>query len=352
MFRNGNRAHTGHGGPARYQVVLLVLLVLAAPSALPLGAEAALPKAVTKTYNVPVVGPVKIINGNLLVSEARRALIEKKQAPQAQTRPETGKAPVATPNPTPAPTPLEPRVSDPSVTVLMYHNIAPANSDLCRDGTDLTVSIEDFRAQMQYLKDRGYTTITVEQLRAFLYEGASVPPKSLLLTFDDGYASNVFLVAPILQDYGFHGAIFVIGSLLVRAGSISEPKDFRPDTIQYFSWSAVNPLPDAIELQAHTYHGHRWENGQAALLEWRQEQIADDLRAQLKDFEGQQGLAQPIAIAYPYGSYDQETIAALRDVGLKIGFAVYPGRVYSTTNPFEVPRYRVFPGLDLSTILP
>ena len=85
-----------------------------------------------------------------------------------------------------------------SAPVLMYHAVGP------EEGADwprtLIMKPELFEAHLQYLKEQGYTIVTVAELAERLQQGKSVD-KYVALSFDDGYKNNHSVVLPILQKY-------------------------------------------------------------------------------------------------------------------------------------------------------
>lgn len=84
------------------------------------------------------------------------------------------------------------------VPILMYHLIGGQS----RSRYD--VPAKDFAAQMQYLAQHGYTTVSVDQIAAALRSQAELPPCPIAITFDDGYRVTYENALPILQQYGFH----------------------------------------------------------------------------------------------------------------------------------------------------
>ncbi len=95
------------------------------------------------------------------------------------------------------------------VPVLLYHEISEA-----REVNPYTESIADFRRQMKYLKENGYKTLTTSQLVQYMQDGASIPEKAVVITFEDGYASAYSRVLPVLENYNFHALLFVRGSFI------------------------------------------------------------------------------------------------------------------------------------------
>ncbi|MCZ7667599.1 MAG: polysaccharide deacetylase family protein [Chloroflexi bacterium] len=96
------------------------------------------------------------------------------------------------------------------VPILMYHYISvpPADADIYRQ--DLSVTPENFRQQMAYLAENGYTPIDLYQLSAAITAKTDLPDKPVILTFDDGYLDNYENAFPVLQEFGFPGTFFII----------------------------------------------------------------------------------------------------------------------------------------------
>lgn len=94
----------------------------------------------------------------------------------------------------------------PHVPILMYHEIAsPAETE-----SNLSVSPDQFAAQLQYLHDAGYQTPTFTEAAAALAGGpGSLPSRSVVLTFDDGYADFHSQALPLLEKFGFTATVFV-----------------------------------------------------------------------------------------------------------------------------------------------
>src|SRR5262249_9737715 len=127
------------------------------------------------------------------------------------------------------------------VPILMYHyiSVAPRNSDIYR--IDLSVSPNNFRDQMQWLKDKGYTTITPDDLFAALTQGAKLPSQPILLTFDDGYEDAYTSAFPILKEFGFTGTFFIVTGF-IDAGDRN-----------YLTWAQAKEMAEAgMSIQNHS----------------------------------------------------------------------------------------------------
>jgi peptidoglycan/xylan/chitin deacetylase (PgdA/CDA1 family) len=222
------------------------------------------------------------------------------------------------PDPTPIPVVPE-RVQ---VPILMYHYVSdlPPGADRLR--RDLTVSPENFEAQLQYLASAGYHPITLTDLYHCLTEGYPLPDKPVVLTFDDGYRDAYEVVFPLLLKYGVSGTFFVLASP-AQYGS--------PD---YLTWDQAKEMSDA----GMAIEGHGRDHV--------------DLRGRSNDFLVYQTLGIQEAIvyhtdrlprffAYPSGQYDANTIAVLKSAGYWGAVTTKPGQEHTLENLFEMPRLRV-----------
>lgn len=100
--------------------------------------------------------------------------------------------------------------------VLEYHNF----TDDPAQATDYTMTISGLRRDLDFLRDRGYTTILPRELAAGqLDSGAPLPQKAVLLTFDDGYESNYTLAFPLLREYGAKAAVSLITARIDEGAS-------------------------------------------------------------------------------------------------------------------------------------
>jgi peptidoglycan/xylan/chitin deacetylase (PgdA/CDA1 family) len=95
------------------------------------------------------------------------------------------------------------------VPIILYHriDISPINSQYY-------VPPQKFEEEMKLLHDWGYTTITTELLIKAITEGADLPPRPLIITFDDGHLNNYTTAFPIMQKYGFTGILYLVANYL------------------------------------------------------------------------------------------------------------------------------------------
>jgi hypothetical protein len=153
-----------------------------------------------------------------------------------------------------------------AIPVIMYHGVG--NDYPGWEWNHLVIPVEVFDGQMRILKERGWTTISLEQLHAHMATGASVPERSIVLTFDDGYRDNYVHAFPILKKYGHRAAIWMSTDFV-------DPRVDCPPTLDdvwakrvgmdeldargYLSWAEMRRMVESglVEIQSHA-KTHTW----------------------------------------------------------------------------------------------
>ncbi len=108
-----------------------------------------------------------------------------------------------------------------SIPVVMFHSVADDREGRPAAFT-LYAGVAEFESYLAYLKRRRWVTITLQDLHDAQSGRKTLPPRSIVLTFDDGYLDNWVVVAPLLRKYGFTGTVFV-PSDFVQPGETPRP---------------------------------------------------------------------------------------------------------------------------------
>ncbi len=191
------------------------------------------------------------------------------------------------------------KYNDKSIPVIMYHSID------YEEGNELRVPKEKFREQMKYLKDSGYTTLTMDEVYGFMKNNKPVPEKSIVLTFDDGYKDNYENAYPILKEFGFKGTVFIITNCI--------------DTDKGFLTSKELKEMDkgGMDIESHTLNHDKLDelsyNKQVETLKGSKEVLEKLLNKKVK------------YIGYPYGKYNKDTMKAAEDAGYNVAFTTESG---------------------------
>jgi len=225
--------------------------------------------------------------------------------------------------------------SDHGVPVLLYHHILDDfDEPLFRSTT--TVPFSQFFKEMTYLKENGYTAITPDMLLAYVRNEQLLPPKSVLITFDDGLKSTYIYAYPLLKRYGFRATVFMITGRMRPA-----PQPFDPTGLQFLSKQEIAQMRDIMTFESHTNHFHLsdQEYGPYLLFKPYEDVMADLLASKEK--------IGATAIAYPFGAYNQRVIGMVKQAGFTMAFTTKKGTVYPGDPAFELKRQWVYPRISL-----
>jgi len=216
------------------------------------------------------------------------------------------------------------------VPVLMYHSVTEDPSDL----NDATLMADTLRSHLEALREAGYESVSYGDLVRYVQNGVPLPEKPVVITFDDGYANNLTLAAPMLEEYGFSAQIAVIGC--------SVGKDTYKDTGEamtpHFSLEEAQPWIDAgiINLHSHSYDMHQVESRdgmgcRAGLIPLDGESEEEYTAAVRADHERayeqltQAGPADTAVFTYPYGRYSELSEVLLSELGVSVTVSTNPG---------------------------
>ncbi len=205
------------------------------------------------------------------------------------------------------------------IPVLMYHKVGPDKDN------DAVIGEELFLAQMKFLKDNDFHPLTMDQLYDYVTNGAPVPTKPVVLTFDDGYADTYSIVYPTLKKYGFAATVFVNGG----------------DVGQRLTWAQLKEMKDnGITISNHGYLHER-------MGEMDGERQYNNIK------NGQDALARNLGIennkwfCYPYGSTNIETAAAIKKNNIAMAVTMNPGWVHVGDDPYTLHRIWIGNAVDV-----
>ena len=222
--------------------------------------------------------------------------------------------------------------ADDSAVVFMYHRFGedryPATN----------IRVDQFRQQMEYLRDGGFTVIPLEELLAFLSGGQPLPSKAVVITVDDAYLSVYEVAYPLLLEYGFPFTVFVA----------TNPPDHKLPG--YMKWDQMREMAGKGVTFANHGAGHiymverlpgesegQWQSRVAADIEKGWRRLTEELPAPMAG-----------VFAYPYGEYDSGVAEILKDRGY-IAFGQQSGAIGRLSDQRALPRFpmaEAFAGMD------
>ena len=230
--------------------------------------------------------------------------------------------------------PISPLARDVPVPILMYHSVSDAPAASIRA---LSVRPAVFAAQLDYLRQHGFSGLTFGELCKHRRAGQPLPEHPIVLTFDDGYADFIEEALPMLMKHGFPATVFATTGWLDDAGlhAAGTPPDRMLSCAQLAELSAAG-----IEIGAHS-HSHA-----------QLDQLSEPrLRAELADSKHllEDRLGHAISsLAYPYGYSSKRVREVSREVGYLQAAAVANVPAAPTCDPTSVPRLTIRRSTSLS----
>src|SRR5574344_2139872 len=217
------------------------------------------------------------------------------------------------------------------VPIVMYHSVIKSKS-----GKYIVHPIE-FESDLKYIKENGYTTITMTDLIDYVYMDKTLPEKPIILTFDDGYYNNMGYVQPILSKYNMKAVISIVGRYTDRYTKIDEANM----NYGYLRWKDIKDLmkDGCLEFQNHTYNLHSYKNGRNGcskkFLEPKikyQKIIYEDIKKLQDEFKENTNY-EPNTFTYPFGAISKESVYIIQKMGFKATLSCTEGINYINKNP-------------------
>ena len=208
-----------------------------------------------------------------------------------------------------------------TVPILLYHSIPNHSSPDSR----YEVSADDFMAQMRKLREWGYDTVSIQELVNHINKGHTLPPRPIVISFDDGY-QNVFDNAyPVMERFGFTGTIYIVANRLNSEGFLNQ------EELELL-------LESGWEVGSHGMtHTELTQNHNLVRTEILQSRLDLDNTLGIKVF----------SFAYPFGSLDWYISNKVFDYGYRAAVGVGNLSVHSYGTVYNLSRREVEGGVSL-----
>ena len=217
------------------------------------------------------------------------------------------------------------------VAVLNYHFFYdPSIGEVCNEG--ICEDVKDFRAQLDYLKQNNYKTLTMKEFRDWMYGVTEIPEKSVLITIDDGAMGtgkhNGNKLIPILEEYQMHATLFLITSW----------------------WDIENYRSPYLDIESHSndMHNESWCQGVyrgARMLCQSDEQIRADLQKSIDV------IGSKLAYCFPFYAYDNRTVNLVKSLGFDLAFIGGNAKATRSSDKWRIPRYPIMASTSLQSFI-
>ena len=226
----------------------------------------------------------------------------------------------------------ENRNTAPSPLVLMYHGTTPGKG---APANRYSINSLRFRQQMDFLQEHGWNTLCVRDL----LKPESLPTRSVLITFDDGYRNNFENAFLPLVERGMRATWFIVSDRIGRHAHWMGPEN--PETEMLESGQLREMAASGMEIGSHT-------STHPDLTAIAADQVKQEIRSSKEGLEDIFGF-DIASFAYPYGRYNDLAINAVHDAGYSLACGVRPGLVNTQLEPYQLRRVTVFADDSLGT---
>lgn len=209
------------------------------------------------------------------------------------------------------------------VPILMYHYISVPPMDADQYRLDLSVSPALFAEHLRWLRENGYTTISLDEVYRALTEGAPLPDRAVVLTFDDGYEDAYTHAFPLLHAYGLTGTFFVVTEWI------------DAHTPGYLTWDQAREMAaGGMAIQSHTRsHPDLTDTCDYNCLVYQLLGSAETIEAEIG--------VRPHFFCYPGGRYNAEVLRVVEQAGFSAAVTTQAGTFQINDRLLELPRARI-----------
>jgi peptidoglycan/xylan/chitin deacetylase (PgdA/CDA1 family) len=241
-------------------------------------------------------------SGNATAQTKKKGAAKKAKAEEA----EAGKVRNATPQPD-----WEPHTGP--VPILEYHvlGVAPESEEY----PELFVARPDFRHQLEWLDENGYQAVTLEQVEDAWFRGGTLPPKPVVLSFDDGYRPQFTFALPQLEKHGWAGVL-----------------NLKAEGSDLYESNVKAMIAAGWELASHTVNHSDLTTLGPEELEY---EVAESRKILQREFH------VPVKnFCYPAGEFNEEVIAAVEAAGYE-GATTEISGFATKESPYELARFEI-----------
>jgi len=214
------------------------------------------------------------------------------------------------------------------VPILMYHKIGPVAY------SEYWVTTDNFVKQLQALKAYGYTPVSLYDVMDCRAGLRSLPPKPVVITFDDGYDCVAKIACPAMESVGFKGVTQFIPTGRVGGDNSWDPGDDNP-IIPEMTWDTILSLDGTgwVDMEARTVTHPELPMLSSSALNYELDTCADTLQDKLGH--------RPRFIAWPFGMTSNTVNKAARNADYFAGLVSYGGVEHTCANKWMLNRVEI-----------
>jgi peptidoglycan/xylan/chitin deacetylase (PgdA/CDA1 family) len=216
-------------------------------------------------------------------------------------------------------------LSQTTIPILVYHRFGPVVAD------GMTVTTHHFESHIKYLKENGYTIISLRDLvDAHLGKRKTLPHRSISITVDDGHKSVYTDLFPLVKKYRFPVTLFLYPSVISNAS-------------YGMTWDQLREIKSSgmVDFQSHTYWHPNFKNEKKRLSVGEYATFVEmQLKKSKEKLERELG-TQVDMLAWPFGIYDEDLIRKAVGAGYISAFTIERRHTKASDSVMALPRYMI-----------
>jgi peptidoglycan/xylan/chitin deacetylase (PgdA/CDA1 family) len=208
-----------------------------------------------------------------------------------------------------------------SATILLYHRFDAATKN------EMTIRPSEFDAQIKFLRDNGYTIVPLRDIVNFMMGRGTLPPRAVAITSDDGHRSVFTEMKPIVERYRIPVTLFIYPSAISNASYA-------------MTWEQLKELraTGLFTIESHTYWHPNFNKDKRRLSPAEYQKFVDTQLTHSKEVLERRMGAHVDLLAWPFGIYNDQLIAAARKSGYVAAFTIARRAVSRQDNIMAIPR--------------
>ena len=214
-----------------------------------------------------------------------------------------------------------------SATILLYHRFGPVVAD------SMTVTTAVFASQLKYLHDNRYTIVPLRDVMNFAAGHGELPPRAVAITADDGHRTVFSDMKPLVERYRIPVTLFIYPSAISNASYA-------------MTWEQLAELKATglFSVESHTYWHPNFRIEKRRLSAEAYGKFVDGQLSKSRQVLERRLGGHVTMLAWPFGIYDDELIAAAAKSGYVAAFTIERHKVSRGDKLMALPRFIVANG--------
>jgi peptidoglycan/xylan/chitin deacetylase (PgdA/CDA1 family) len=211
------------------------------------------------------------------------------------------------------------------VPIYLYHRFGHEITD------SMTVMVSRFESQLKHFKEQNFSVIPLRQLvDSILKKSISLPPRSVVLTVDDGHKSVYSEMFPLIKKYQVPVTIFIYPSAISNASYAA-------------TWAQLREMKETglLDYQSHTFWHPNFKIEKKRLTPEEYEKFVERQLKKPKERLEREFSTKIDLLAWPFGIYDEELMRKAKEFGYVAAFSMERRDVNGNENIMALPRYLI-----------